>query len=273
MRTIVPFAVLAAASTARAGDHLPPLVVVTSVNVTSSTTDSPWAIISRLGAGGGWCVDTSKGGVGEALTLAFDPPARVDGVTVSLATYASRPTALDVSADGRVLRTTTRGAAIDVPLDGTPIATLVLAVAAFEKGAAPAACITNLQFQGAPEPGVLYGVSATEAAALESRVIAIRRALRTCTKLGDALAFPFRYSRMTMTRNGLDEREDTFASVAKATAACKRKRFVPIVASMRLGATTIVSAADAGRVTIADEAHWHLQLRAGTWVLAAVTDN
>jgi len=201
-------------------------------------------------------------------------PASIDAIAVFPSANASRLTGLDVIADGRTQRVAKRGSTIDVPLKGKPISKLVLKVATFDKNAAPAACIKTLQFEGDPAPGVVYGVSAGEAAALEPRVIAIRAALRTCTKLGDALAFPFTYARRTMTRNGLDEKKETFADVARATVACKRRQFAPLVKSMRLSDDTIVSSGAPGQVTVLvlDGDPWNLELRRGKWVLASVGD-
>jgi hypothetical protein len=256
---------------ARADRVLQPLVGVASVTVSSEVKDGDnpsWKIAS----GGEWCVLTPSRGVGESVAIAFDPPAKLDGVAMSnVGGQTNVVSAIEVTVDGRAQRIVAKtegvgASTLVAKLDGKPIGKLVVKIAAIDKGAAEATCMRAIELQATPQPSTVYGVIAADVAALEPRVIAIRDALRSCKGLGDALVFPFEHHELTMDQNGMKELVHPYKTAAAATTACKKKKLAPIVEALTENAS--VDPKGPGEVAIASR--WRVKLVDKTWKLVRV---
>jgi len=224
--------VLGIGSLAHADIHIKPLVGITSVTTSSEVKDSvytTWQVIAPGGLGK-WCVNPPSGGVGETLTIAFDPPAKLDGISIGNTSGETNQLGeIEVSADGRIVKAVVKPAklgnsSLEAKLDGKPTKKLVLKIAAIAKGKAPATCMGRIDFMTTPDVGIVYGVTAADIAAFQPRITAIRDALRTCKGLGDALKFPFSWAEMSMDNDGMKEHAHTYKDAAAATAACHKKK-------------------------------------------------
>ena len=228
---------VAMGSLAHAEVHVKPLVGIRSVTPSSEVKDSvytTWQVIAPGGMGQ-WCVNTPSGGVGETLTIAFDPPAKLDGISIGNTSGETNQLGeVEVSADGRIVKAVVKPArlgnsTLEAKLDGKPTKKLVLKIAAIAKGKAAATCMGRIDLMTTPDTGLVYGVTAADVAALVPRVAAIRDALRACKGLGDALKFPFSWSEMSMDNDGMKERVHTYKDAAAATAACHKKKLAGVL--------------------------------------------
>jgi hypothetical protein len=255
--------------------HARPLLGVSSVTASSEVKDADYKTWGVIGTTmGQWCVNAPNGGVGESLTIAFDPPAALADVDISNSGGdTNQVSQVEAIADGRALRATAKkqgvgASTLVVKLDGKPVTKLVVKIAAIEKGNAPATCIRSVALNASSSPGIVYGAAAADVAALEGRVTAIRDALRTCKGLGDALAFPFAYHEMTMDQNGMKENVHAYKTAAAATAACKKKKLAQIVDDFDKSGGDIGPEA-AGKVIVGGT--WHVGLVDKTWRLVKVS--
>jgi hypothetical protein len=264
--------VLAIGSVAHAETHIKPLVGITSVTPSSEVKDSvytTWQVIAPGGMGQ-WCVNTPSGGVGETLTIAFDPPAKLDGISIgNVSGQTNQLGEIEVNADGRTVKAVVKPAklgnsSLEAKLDGKPTKKLVLKIAAIAKGKAPATCMGRVDFMTTPDVGIVYGVTAADIAALTPRVTAIQDALRSCKGLGDALKFPFSWSEMSMDNDGMKEHVHSYKDAAAATAACHKKKLAGVLDW--LGAEQLmVTPKEPGEVVIGGG--WRVGLVDKTWRL------
>lgn len=262
------------AASAQAEEHF------VAATITASSGAEPWRALSGQLDEKGWCAGGDQKGLGETLTVVFDPPQRIDLIDLAGGNQGNPVTVADIIADdGQTLqwREASLGLSSVVGPLRAPSSKLVFRVVDVRMRGADRACISRITLGrgrllvAIPEKAI-QPVTGVDAAAVAKVVPTAKRtltALRRCDAraLGRILALPFTvqtgYTSESHGASWESTRHETMAAVA---AACRKRAFRHFVRNRSLDYGSLRAP---GEVEVADMI---LRWRDGAWRVAEIAD-
>jgi hypothetical protein len=261
---------------------LPVTVTATSTLISGKKTYDAWRVLGNVW-GEFWCEGKPDEGIGEALTVQFPKPTKVDtisirpGVQKSDALFKANNvvTGLSVTTDdGRSKEVTFPGKfsqeRAEVEIGGSPVKQLTLKITKVRRGRMNDSCISEVSIATNPGSVVLIGVEPAQAATLQPIFDGTLRAIAACDpKLLAAQArFPLPY--------GVVDNDDIAYTKYKDVPAlirdCKEHKFSDFG---KLQGEAKVKMEGSGKVSILDEVtlmEWDFAFDHGSWKLVKLVD-
>lgn len=236
-----------------------------------------------------WCEGKPDEGIGEAVTLAFAAPTRLDQISIAAGVWRSehlfasnnRITSLDVVIDGKA--TTVHPAAtrkwLDVPI-GRDVSTITIKIGAVAKGKMNDSCLSGISLsRKSGDVTPVIGVDAAAVAELPRALAKLEQTLGSDrAELDKLLDFPFTlYKVKHANAKSIDaacHRQEAAGTFDSATPACP----APVAIQPGDNSAAVVTSPEPATVEVTLPSKrdvqdtWRLRWHDGGWHLMAITN-